>query len=406
MNVRGKTVLLIISGGIAAYKMLDYIRQCRSHGVRVVPVLTDAAKSFVTPLSVATLAGERVHQDLFSLTQETEIGHIRLARDADMVLVAPASADLLAKMAHGLCDDLASTLLLATNLPIYVAPAMNPVMWHHPATQANLTTLKMRGVHVLGPDHGDMACGEQGEGRLLAIDRLVSDSLKALQSTQNKPLAGLKALVTAGSTHEPIDDVRYIANRSSGKQGYAVAEALAHAGAETVLISGVTALPVPTNLSMVRVETAMEMHEAAIDQLPVDIAVMVAAVGDWRPAQQQGKIKKQKGSAPPALELIENPDILASIANHKHHRPHLVVGFAAEAENALAHAKEKYQAKGCDWIMMNDVGANPEIFGGNETSLTLIQGDTVSPWSQMTKKQASQHLVDEICTFFKQSMEG
>ena len=406
MNVRGKTVLLIISGGIAAYKMLDYIRQCRSHGVRVVPVLTDAAKSFVTPLSVATLAGERVHQDLFSLTQETEIGHIRLARDADMVLVAPASADLLAKMAHGLCGDLASTLLLATNLPIYVAPAMNPVMWHHPATQANLTTLKMRGVHVLGPDHGDMACGEQGEGRLLAIDQLVFDSLKALQGSQNKPLAGLKALVTAGSTHEPIDDVRYIANRSSGKQGYAVAEALAHAGAETVLISGVTALPVPTNLSMVRVETAMEMHEAAIDQLPVDIAVMVAAVGDWRPAQQQGKIKKQKGNAPPALELIENPDILASIANHKHHRPRLVVGFAAEAENALAHAKEKYQTKGCDWIMMNDVGANPEIFGGDETSLTLIQGDTVSPWSQMTKKQAAQRLVDQINTFFKQSMKG
>ena len=389
----GKRILLIIGGGIAAYKTLDLIRRLRERGVSVTPVMTAAAEQFVTPLSVAALAGEKVHTALFDLTSEAEMGHIQLSRVADLVVVAPATADLMAKMAQGLCSDLATTLLLATDTPVLMAPAMNVRMWDHTATQRNLATLQGDGVRVVGPNEGDMACGEFGPGRMAEPLEIVAGIEAALgQGT----LTGRRVLVTSGPTLEPIDPVRYIANRSSGAQGAAIGRALAEQGAEVVFVTGPATVPPPAGVTVVRVETARQMRDAVQAALPVDAAVFAAAVADWHVEEEaRSKIKKTAGTLP-ALRFAENPDILAEVAQMGEGRPNLVVGFAAETDDVVAHATAKRARKGCDWILANDVSPGTGIMGGTENAVTLITGDGSESWERAGKDAVAQRLAQRI----------
>jgi len=389
----GKRILLIIGGGIAAYKCLDLIRRLRAQGASVTPVLTRAAEQFVTPLSVAALAGEKLYRDLFDLTNEAEMGHIRLSRAADLVVVAPATADLMAKMAQGHADDLASTLLMATDTPVLIAPAMNVRMWEHPATRRNRATLEGDGIRMVGPNVGDMACGETGPGRMAEPDEIEAAIGAALG---RGPLAGRRVLVTSGPTHEPIDPVRYIANRSSGAQGTAIARALAALGAEVVFVTGPASVPPPPGVQVVPVETAAQMLAGVEAALPADAAVFAAAVADWRVARESGsKIKKQAGALP-VLDFAENPDILASVARRAEGRPPLVVGFAAETDDVIRHATEKRARKGCDWIVANDVSPATGIMGGAENAVTLITAAGAETWPRMPKEEVAARLAARI----------
>lgn len=388
-----KRVLLVIGGGIAAYKSLSLIRLLRGAGVAVTPVLTKAGAEFVTPLSVSALAGEKVHSDLFDLTDEAEMGHIQLSRVADLVVVAPATADLLAKMAGGRADDLASTLLLATDTQVLVAPAMNVRMWDHAATRRNVAQLRADGVRFVGPNEGEMACGEYGPGRMAEPEEIMAAIVASLS---DGPLKGRRVLVTSGPTHEPIDPVRYIANRSSGAQGTAIAAALRDLGAEVVFVTGPASVPAPDGVQVVRVETAAQMQAAVQAALPVDAAVMAAAVADWRVANASGqKMKKDGSGKAPALEFAENPDILATVSKGAN-RPALVVGFAAETQDVLAHATAKRARKGCDWIVANDVSPETGIMGGAENAVTLITADGAEAWPRMGKDAVAQKLALRI----------
>jgi phosphopantothenoylcysteine decarboxylase/phosphopantothenate--cysteine ligase len=386
-------ILLVISGGIAAYKSLDLIRRLRERGAAVRCVLTDAATRFVTPLSAAALSEHRTYCDLFSLTDESEMGHIRLARESDLVVVAPATANILAKMAAGIADDLATTILLATDTQVLVAPAMNVVMWTSPATQTNLGVLRSRGVRCVGPASGDLACGEVGAGRMVEPREIVAAIEKLLVSS--RALAGRRALVTSGPTHEPIDAVRYLANRSSGKQGHAIATALDELGADTVLVSGPTALPDPAGVRTIHVETAREMLAACEEQLPVDVAICVAAVADWRPTDVRLSKTKKTGGPPPTLGLTENPDILVTLSAAGE-RPVLVVGFAAESEDVCANARAKLEHKGCDWIVANDVATGTETFGGDHNAVHLITGAGADSWPRMSKREVARRLAERV----------
>lgn len=389
-----KRILLIIGGGIAAYKSLLLIRLLRSAGAMVTPVLTRAGAEFVTPLSVAALAGEKVHTDLFDLTDEAEMGHIQLSRVADLIVVAPATADMLAKIAQGRADDLASTLLLATDTRILVAPAMNVRMWDHPATRRNLAQLVADGVQVVGPNAGEMACGEYGPGRLAEPEEIMAAIRAALSG--GKSMAGRRVIVTSGPTHEPIDPVRYIANRSSGAQGTAIAAALRDLGAEVTFVTGPATVPPPAGVKVVAVETAMQMLAAVEAALPADVAVMAAAVADWRVANAAGsKLKKDGTGQAPLLEFAENPDILARIAKGPS-RPHLVVGFAAETDDVIAHATAKRLRKGCDWIVANDVSPGTGIMGGAENAVTMITAQGAESWPRMGKAEVARRLAAQI----------
>ncbi len=396
----GRRILLIVAGGIAAYKCLELIRRLRERGARVRCVLTRGGSRFVTPLSLAALSEDKVYEDLFSLTDESEMGHIRLSREADLVVVAPASADILARMAAGLADDLATAVLLATDKPVMVVPAMNVRMWRHAATQANLATLAERGVLCVGPEEGDMACGEYGPGRMAEPETILS-AIEAALAPETRPLEGRRALVTSGPTREPIDPVRYIANRSSGKQGHAIAAALAGLGAETTLVNGQVALPDPAGVEVVRVETACEMLAACERALPVDVAVCAAAVADWRVKRAAAaKLKKKNGDDPPRLELTENPDILKTLAGAGNRRPALVVGFAAETERVVANARAKRRAKGCDWVLANDVSPGTGTFGGDANTIHLVDADGVESWPTLTKRQVAERLARRIAEHF------
>jgi phosphopantothenoylcysteine decarboxylase/phosphopantothenate--cysteine ligase len=393
-----KRILLVIGGGIAAYKCLDLIRRLRERGCRVRVVMTAAAKEFVTPLSVGALSEDRVYSDLFDLTAEHEIGHIRLSREADLLVVAPATADLLAKMAHGLANDLATNVLIATDKPVLVAPAMNPRMWAHPATVRNAAQLAADGIRFVGPNVGAMAeRGEFGAGRMAEpMEILAAIEAYFAEASAPRPLAGRRVLVTAGPTHEPIDPVRYIANRSSGKQGYAIAAALARAGAEVTLVSGPVTLADPAGVTTVRVETAREMLEAVETALPVDVAVMAAAVADWRVAAEAAeKIKKGPDGAP-SLAFVENPDILATIGRHATLRPRLVVGFAAETESLIANARAKLAKKGADLIVANDVSPETGIMGGDRNTVRIVEPHGVTDWPDLPKAQVAEKLVELI----------
>ncbi|WP_414898352.1 bifunctional phosphopantothenoylcysteine decarboxylase/phosphopantothenate--cysteine ligase CoaBC [Rhodovulum sp. YEN HP10] len=392
--VSGKRILLIIAGGIAAYKTLDLIRRLRERGAAVTPVMTAAAERFVTPLSVSALAGEAVHRDLFDLTRETEMGHIQLSRAADLVVVAPATANLMARMAGGLADDLASTLLLATDKPVLLAPAMNVRMWTHPATRRNLALLQADGIRFVGPNEGDMACGEYGPGRMAEVPEILDAIGTALGAG---PLAGRRIVVTSGPTHEPIDPVRYIANRSSGAQGTALARALVALGAEVVFVTGPASVPPPGGVDLVRVETAREMLEAVEAALPADAAVCAAAVADWHVANAAGqKMKKDGSGRAPKLDFAENPDILARIAGRAEGRPRLVVGFAAETHDVVAHAEAKRARKGCDWILANDVSPATGIMGGAENEVSLITEAGVETWPRLPKAEVAARLAHRI----------
>jgi phosphopantothenoylcysteine decarboxylase / phosphopantothenate---cysteine ligase len=393
--VMDKRVLLIVSGGIAAYKALELIRLLRGRGCAVTCVLTEAGAQFVTPLSLQALSESKVYTDLFSLTDESEMGHIQLSRSADLVVVAPASADILAKMAAGLASDLASTLLLATDKPVLVAPAMNVRMWQHAATVANMTLLAARGIHVVGPDEGAMACNEFGPGRLSEPPAILA-AIEALL-VPARPLAGRHALVTSGPTHEPIDPVRYIANRSSGRQGHAIAAALTELGARVTLISGPVSVPDPAGVAVKHVESAQQMLDACQAALPADVAVFAAAVADWHVARAaSGKIKKVPGTAPPALELVANPDILATVAQPGLRRPRLVVGFAAETDDLVANAQAKRERKHADWIVANDVSPATGIMGGEENLVHLITADGVEDWPRLAKQEVARRLAARI----------
>ncbi|RCK40789.1 bifunctional phosphopantothenoylcysteine decarboxylase/phosphopantothenate--cysteine ligase CoaBC [Thalassospira xiamenensis] len=401
----GKNILLIISGGIAAYKVLEVIRRLRDRDINIRAILTKGGAEFVTPLSVAALTENKVYQDLFSLTDEAEMGHIRLSREADLVLVAPASADILAKMATGQAGDLATTALLATNKPVMVVPAMNVEMWNHAATQANIATLEGRGVMRVGPAAGDLACGETGSGRLAEPAEIIAAVVDFLEGQPvSKPLSGKKAVVTSGPTYEPIDPVRYIANRSSGKQGHAIAAALAAAGADVTLVSGPVSLPDPMGVKVVRIETARQMLDAVLAALPADIAVCAAAVADWRVAEEAGQKLKKDGSGVIAdLKLSENPDILATLSQKGPKRPQLVVGFAAETENVIEHARAKRARKGCDWILANDVAPETGTFGGDHNEIFLISGvDATSDetWPRQGKNGVARALAERIIQHF------
>jgi phosphopantothenoylcysteine decarboxylase/phosphopantothenate--cysteine ligase len=390
-----RRVLLVIGGGVAAYKALELTRLLRKADIAVRPVLTEAGARFVTPLSLSALAEDKVYEDLFSLTDEAEMGHIQLSRSADLVVVAPATADLMAKAAAGLADDLASTLLLATDKPVLMAPAMNVRMWTHKATRRNLATLKADGVRFVGPDEGAMACGEWGEGRLAEPEAIFQAIVQALAGAEGAPLAGKRALVTAGPTAEPIDPVRVLTNRSSGKQGYAIAAALARLGAEVTLVSGPTALPAPGGVHRVNVETAIEMLAASKAALPTDVAVFVAAVADWRADEVFGvKLKKGK-DGPPTLRLVENPDILATLAASGPHRPRLVIGFAAETNDIEANAQAKLARKGCDWIVANDVADN-DVMGGDRNAVMILDAKGIEHWPQADKAEVAMKLARRI----------
>ena len=402
-------ILLIIGGGIAAYKSIELVRLLRKAGYVVRCVITRAGEQFVTPLTLAALSENKVYTNLFDLKDEVEMGHIQLSREADLVVVAPATADLMAKMAAGIADDLATTLLLATDKPVLAAPAMNVRMWLHPATQRNVATLRGDGVTVMAPDEGEMACGEFGPGRLpepAAIKDAIDAALAAAPSVRplagqpdfapakHRPLYGRRILITAGPTHEPIDPVRYIANRSSGKQGFAIAEAAAAAGAEVLLIAGPVPLPTPPGVIRVDVETAVEMAQEVRQGLPVDAAIMVAAVADWRAADPAGqKIKKDGSGAVPPLALAENPDILAGVAKSAE-RPTLLIGFAAETNDVIAHAEAKLARKGCDWIVANDVAADP--MGGESNRVHIVSKDGIDSWDRLPKAAVARKLMEKI----------
>lgn len=389
----GKRILLILSGGIAAYKGLELIRLFRAAGIEVSPVMTRAAEQFVTPLSVAALAGADVHRDLFDLTAEAEMGHIQLSRSADLIVVAPATANLMAGMAQGRASDMATTLLLATDTPVMIAPSMNVRMWTHPATQRNLATLRGDGIHVMGPDEGDMACGEYGPGRMAEPAAIFAAAQGLLR---DGPLKGRRILVTSGPTHEPIDPVRYIANRSSGTQGTAIAEALLALGAEVIFVTGPADAPRPMGAEIIEVETARQMAAAVDTALPADAAVFCAAVADWHVVGAgDSKIKKDASGTLPVFTLAENPDILATVAQGAQ-RPRLVVGFAAETDDVIAHATAKRARKGCDWIIANDVSPNTGIMGGNQNAAILITADGADPWPRMSKVETARKLASKI----------
>jgi phosphopantothenoylcysteine decarboxylase / phosphopantothenate---cysteine ligase len=393
--IASKRILLIIGGGIAAYKSLDLIRRLRERGASVTPVLTRAAEEFVTPLSVAALAGSKVHQDLFDLTSEAEMGHIQLSRSADLVVVAPATADLMGKMAAGLANDLASTLLMATDTPVLIAPAMNVRMWDHPATQRNQEQLKADGIRFVGPNQGDMACGEYGPGRMAEPLEIVA----AIEAELGQgPLLGKRILVTSGPTHEPIDPVRYIANRSSGAQGAAVARALVNLGADVVFVTGPADVPPPAGVEVVRVQSALEMSNAVDASLPVDAGVFAAAVADWRVASASDRKLKKSKDGLPVLEFAENPDILKRVSRLKQNRPGLVVGFAAETNDVVENATAKRLRKGCDWIVANDVSPATGIMGGNENAVILISDSGAEEWPRMAKDQVAERLAQRIAS--------
>ena len=404
----GNRILLIVTGGIAAYKTLELIRRLKEKGATVRCVLTRAGAQFVTPLSLAAISGEKVYDDLFSLTDEAEMGHIELSRDADLLVVAPATADILSKMAAGIADDLATTALLATDKPVLVAPSMNVRMWEHAATRANVETLAGRGIMRVGPGEGDMACGEFGEGRMAEPDEIVG-AVEAFFAGKvatvtpsggapggKTPLTGRKALVTSGPTHEAIDPVRYLANRSSGKQGHAIARALAGLGAETTLVSGPTELTDPPGVNVVHVESALEMLEACQKTLPVDIAVCAAAVSDWRVAVEVAQKIKKNGGGPLKLELTENPDILLTLSRAANLRPGLLVGFAAETENVVENAVAKRKKKDADWILANDVSPDTGTFGGDQNVVHLIDDTGVEDWPSMSKDSVARRLAERI----------
>ncbi|GAB1580716.1 bifunctional phosphopantothenoylcysteine decarboxylase/phosphopantothenate--cysteine ligase CoaBC [Phyllobacterium phragmitis] len=395
-SLKDKRILLIIGGGIAAYKCLDLIRRLRERGASVRPVMTRAAQEFVTPLSVGALAADHVFTDLFSREDEQDVGHIRLSREADLIVVAPATADLMAKMANGLADDLASAVLLATTAPVLLAPAMNPLMWDHPATRRNRATLANDGIRFVGPNRGEMAeGGEAGTGRMAEPLEIVA-AIETFFKPADLQLAGKKIVVTSGPTVEPIDPVRYIANRSSGKQGHAIAAALAQLGATVHLVSGPVSIPDPKGVSVIHVETAREMKAAVEKLLPADAAVMVAAVADWRSeGEASQKIKKQPGGEPPVLRMVENPDILAGIGHHAH-RPRLVVGFAAETQDLLANARKKLEKKGADWIVANDVSPTSGVMGGDRNHVRIVSQSGVEEWPDMSKEDVAERLAGKI----------
>lgn len=391
--MNGKNILLIISGGIAAVKTPDLIRKLTQAGARVIPVLTRSGAQFITPLSIAALAGSKVYIDLFDLTDEAEMGHIELSRSADLILVAPATAHIMAKMAQGLADDLASTLLLATDTPVMIAPSMNVRMWDHAATQRNLTTLQADGVRMIGPNEGEMACGEFGFGRMAEVPEILQ---AVTRHFEKGPLSGRHVLVTSGPTHEPIDPVRYIANRSSGAQGTALAEALRDLGARVSFVTGPADFDVPTGVDVHRVQTAQEMLATVQAILPVDAAVFAAAVADWRvEGAQDQKIKKQTSGELPVLNFVENPDILATVSSHEH-RPKLVIGFAAETNDVIANATAKRLRKGCDWIVANDVTPATGIMGGANNTVTVIDANGPEGWNNMPKTEVARMLALRI----------
>jgi phosphopantothenoylcysteine decarboxylase/phosphopantothenate--cysteine ligase len=391
----GKRILLVISGGIAAYKSLVLIRRLRERGAAVRCILSKGGAQFVTPLSVAALSHEKVYQDQFSLIEESEMGHLRLSQEADLVVVAPATADILAKMAHGIADELATTVLLASAAPILVAPAMNHRMWLHAATLENMHKLELRGVKRIGPEQGPLAEDEQGIGRMAEPEEILA-AVEA-QFRASGRLVGLRALVTSGPTHEAIDPVRYLANRSSGKQGHAIAQALAEMGAETVLVSGPTALADPPGVSVFRIESAREMLTACERTLPVEVAVCAAAVADWRAASEaEQKLKKNGGEDSPSLRLAENPDILATLSQPGNRRPRLVVGFAAETDNVIVNARVKRAKKGCDWILANDVSPASGTFGGDRNTIHLVTDKGVETWPTLAKDEVARRLAERI----------
>jgi phosphopantothenoylcysteine decarboxylase/phosphopantothenate--cysteine ligase len=404
--LQGKRVLLIVSGGIAAVKIPELVRRIREHGGQVRCVITEGGKQFVTPLSLAALSEDKVYDNLFSLTDENEMGHINLSREADVLMVAPASADIMARMAAGMANDLATTVLLATDKPVIVVPAMNVRMWEHAATQANVETLKNRGVTFVGPVDGDMACGEFGMGRMSEpaeiVESLVNFFDGHIGDRGSKPLAGRHAIVTSGPTHEPIDPVRYIANRSSGKQGHAIAAALAAYGCKTTLVSGPTSLPDPVGCDVIKIESAREMLAAVESALPADIAICAAAVADWRTdnAPDQ-KIKKQAGADTPTLSMVENPDILATLSKAGNKRPPLVVGFAAETNDVIANATDKRARKGCDWMVANDVSPATGTFSGDSNTVHFIDEAGTEDWPKLSKSDVAARLVDRIARHFE-----
>ena len=394
-GILGRKILLIISGGIAAYKAIELIRLIRKAGAEVTCVLTKGGAQFVTPLTLQAISENKVFSDIFSLSDENEMGHIQLSRAADLVVVAPASADILARMAAGMADDLAVTVLLATDKPVLVAPAMNVRMWEHAATRANMATLRARGIAVIGPDSGAMACNEFGPGRLSEPPAILA-AIEAMLNT-HQPLAGRHVLVTSGPTHEPIDPVRYIANRSSGRQGHAIAEALAALGARVSLVSGPSAMADPPGVTVHRVETAQQMLAACQAVLPADAAVFAAAVADWRVAgAAELKLKKTPDGAPPALALVPNPDILATIAAAGPARPRLIVGFAAETHDMLVHAQDKLRRKNADWIVANDVSPATGIMGGAENEIHLVSAAGIEPWPRLGKDEVARRLATKI----------
>ena len=391
-----KRILLVIGGGVAAFKSLELIRRLRERGVSVQAVLTPAAERFVTPLSASALSGAPVRQDLFNLTDEAEMGHIELSRSADLIVVAPATADFLAKMAQGHADDLASTTLLATDKPVLVAPAMNVRMWTHAATQRNVAQLKADGIAFVGPEEGEMACGEFGPGRMSEPATIVAAVADLLRPAA-RPLAGRHVLITAGPTHEPIDPVRFIGNRSSGLQGFAIAVAAVRAGAEVTLVSGPVALLKPDGVRLVKVETAREMLNAVQSALPADVFIGAAAVADWRVEETAGQKLKKDAQGAPTLTLVENPDILATVAKTARSRPKLVVGFAAETQQVVSHAREKLVRKNCDFIVANAVGEGTGVFGGSDNQVHIVTRDNVISWPKMSKDKVARGLIEIIC---------
>lgn len=395
--LNGKRILLIVAGGIAAYKALELIRLLRKQGATVRCVLTGAGAKFVTPLSLQALTEDKVYSDMFSLTDESEMGHIQLSRDADLLVVVPATANLLARMASGMADDLATTVLLATDKPVLAAPAMNVRMWTHAATVANVETLKRRGVAFVGPNEGVMACNEYGPGRLAEPEEILTAITAMLAPAGERPLVGRRALVTSGPTREAIDPVRYISNHSSGKQGHAIAAALARLGAEVTLVSGPVSIPDPVGVKVVRVDSADEMLAACLAAGTLDVAVCAAAVADWKAAQPAvEKIKKQNGAPPPSLALAPNPDILATLSKSGSDRPRLVVGFAAETENLIANAVDKRRRKGCDWILANDVSPATGTFGGERNTVHLVSAEGVEDWPTLSKEEVAARLAARI----------
>ena len=397
--LNGRRILLIIGGGIAAYKSLQLIRELQKKGAEVLPVMTKSAAEFVTPLSVSALSKNKVFSDLFDLNDEAEMGHIELSRSSDLIIVAPATANLMAKMAFGLATDLPSTLLLATDTPVLIAPAMNVRMWEHPATQNNCKTLIKNGVHFSGPDEGDMACGEFGFGRMSEPETIVKAASDILF---NGPLKGKHIVITSGPTHEPIDPVRYIANRSSGNQGSEIANALTSLGAKVTFITGPSSYKFPESCEIVTVETAIEMLDAVEANMPCDIAIFSAAVSDWRVEKKNtNKIKKNQSKDVLKINFIENPDILKTISKMKMNRPKLVIGFAAETNNLIENATEKRIRKGCDWILLNDVSPGTGIMGGNENHITLISADEIQEWPRMSKTAVAKKLGQKIVDYSK-----